>query len=266
MHPLDGPRLKIRRAKLEIDSLARAEALFWENAECKIVRAELNPKTGKDVYRVSMKGGPPPLDWSVDIGEIAHNLRSALDGLAWQLALLNTKTPASRTQFPVFLTGHSQVVKKPAFFTSKRGNTAKHMIQSLCPKHQAMLERLQPYKRNRRGRASRLYMLQQINNIDKHRLIHVIGVKAGGFSGAIWGDPPNPTGGRKIAILKDGAKFREFSRDMHVNPKFTPLVAFGYGCPEIAGKGVVYTLGRIRDHVSSIIESFAPEFRKDLTA
>jgi 8-oxo-dGTP pyrophosphatase MutT (NUDIX family) len=58
---------------------------------------------------------PPPLDWGVEIGEIAHNLRSALDGLVYQLALPTTKAPAGNAQFPIFLGGRAADRKRFRF-------------------------------------------------------------------------------------------------------------------------------------------------------
>lgn len=42
----------------------------------------------------------PPLKWGVLIGDVVHNLRSALDHLAWQLVLRNGGESSWRTQFP----------------------------------------------------------------------------------------------------------------------------------------------------------------------
>lgn len=109
MHRLDGPRLKIRRAYHELDVLTGAELKFRNDADYQVVRAEFNPKTGEYAYRARVNI-VPDLDWGVSIGEIAHNLRSALDGLVWQLALLKTKgkAPAGNTQFPIFLIGRTK--------------------------------------------------------------------------------------------------------------------------------------------------------------
>ena len=46
-HPLDGPRLKVRRAVQQIQTLADLQDAYRQESQHKIVRAELNPKTGK---------------------------------------------------------------------------------------------------------------------------------------------------------------------------------------------------------------------------
>lgn len=90
MHPLDGPRFKIARAKIEIDQLRLMQNIFFENTHYYAVKAEQNLKSGKYIYRIRIDGPPPSLDWGVSIGEITHNLRSALNHLVYQLTLLNS--------------------------------------------------------------------------------------------------------------------------------------------------------------------------------
>jgi hypothetical protein len=40
--------------------------------------------------------------WGVRVGEFAHDLRSALDNLVWQLVLVNGKEPGDHNQFPIY--------------------------------------------------------------------------------------------------------------------------------------------------------------------
>ena len=268
MHPLDGPRLKIRRAISEIQALRLAEEAFRSASDYKAVRAEFNPKSGNHVYRVQVNV-KPSLEWGVWIGEIAHNLRSSLDGLVYRLALLETKTPALNTQFPVFLVGTTTRKRRPnrniliPHFEGMEFGHGRSMIRQLRPEHQTMIERLQPYKRGRGGRNSPLHWLKEINNADKHRLIQVVGSKLGigPFIGT-WGDvQPTPRRFPNFRlILKDGAKLGELPPNVHVAPKLIPLVAFWVGCPPVQGKAVVNTLRIISEHVSQIIEDFSSEF------
>ena len=268
MHPLDGPRLKVARAKSEIERLSRAQDVFWQESPYRVIRSEFNPKSGKYVYRVQTSGSPLSLDWGVDIGEVVHNLRSALDGLVYQLALLKTKTPARNTQFPIFLQGHTKKVRRGKgkdlipHFEGMRFSDGRSMIRDLFPKHQALIERLQPYKRGRGGRNNPLYWLKEVNNADKHRLIQVVGVKRGiGPFIATWNrDVSAFVMASHPKMLKNGTKVCEAAADVHVNAEIYPLVAFWESCEPINGKGVDYILGLIAKHVSEIIESFSPEF------
>lgn len=259
MNPLDGPRLKVRRAESQINAFRRAEDIFRKRTNYKIVRAEFNPKTGKYVYRVSIKVSPP-LDWGVPIGEIAHDLRSALDGLVYQLALLETKTPARKTQFPIFLVGRTER-KRSGNLIPHFEREGRRMISDLREEHQTLIEGLQPYKRGRGGKSSPLWRLYEVNNADKHRLIQVVGIKPAGVSWGGWGDEvEDPSFTRRPMVLKDGAKYCEFTPNVTVNPKLFPLIAFSEGCPAVKHVTVRLAFGLILKEVSEIIESFGPEF------
>jgi hypothetical protein len=269
MHPLDGPRLKVRRAESEIQALRLVEKTFRKNSDYRVIKAEFNPKSGKYRYRVRIGSAPPDPEWGVWIGEIAHNLRSALDGLVHQLALQHLprgKAPAGNTQFPIFLLGKTKRTYRGtknliAHFEGMELRNGRSMIRDLKPEHQTSIERLQPYKSGRRGLQCPLYWLKEINNADKHRLIQVVGSKvgAGPFIGG-WGDDPNlHFTFQPGKILVDGAIFDEFASSVHVNPRVIPLIAFWEGCPQVKGKAVANTLRIITEDVSKIIESFGPE-------
>lgn len=237
-------------------------------SDYKVVRAELNPKTGQCRYRIRVNSPPPSLEWGVSIGEVAHNLRSALDGLVYESTLLKTKTPAGNTQYPIFLNGTT--IKRmrgkrkeliPHFEGMRRGD-GRSMIRQLCEEHQTFIEGLQPYKRGRGGRNNPLFWLKQINNADKHRLIQAVGAKTG--AGPVvggWGEQFDfHFRIRPGMILKDGAILMEAPCNMHMSPKLMPLVSFWEGCPDVKGRSVVNTFRVLSREVSRIIECFSPEF------
>ena len=45
---------------------------------------------------------PVPVQYSIRVGEIAYNLRSALDHLVWQLVQSNGQHPDSYNESPIF--------------------------------------------------------------------------------------------------------------------------------------------------------------------
>ena len=81
-HPLDGPRGKLVRA-------VQQAALL--QAHCETYAAahpyHLTCRFEKDAHYAYLDGTPPPLYLGLILGETIHNLRSALDQLAWQLAI-----------------------------------------------------------------------------------------------------------------------------------------------------------------------------------
>ena len=275
MHPLDGPLLKVRRAISEVERLIRAEETFGRDAGYHVVRAEFNHKTGKYVRRVRKDREPDP-EWGIYVGEIAHNLRSALDGLVHQLVLLNCKTPTDTDQFPIYLIGHTKrkhrrrnkLITIPHFWGMELADGLSQ-IRKIKTKHQAMIERLQPYKRRGAaaievgvGRNHVLHLLRELNNADKHRLLQVIGAKS---APNVY---INPKFGRVVfdaigpghVVLKDGAKFDETTPGVQVDSKITPLIAFADGCEAVKNKGVTFTLFRMARHVEFVIHQFVQEF------
>ncbi len=99
----------------------------------RLVLAEYNPKTGFNAVRVAIDSDDWPLIWSIRMGEIAHNLRSALDGLTYQLALLETTTPLWNVQFPIFLRGTTKRRRKPRPGRSGKGPLWRHFEKRGAP-------------------------------------------------------------------------------------------------------------------------------------
>ena len=269
MHPLAGPRLKIAHAKAEIERLKLEEETFNKNTHYRPIKTGFNKKTQKDIYCVHREGPPPPLEWGVYIGEITHDLRSALDNLVYQLALLGSdpKTVAKDTsiQFPMFL--HFDAGK------SNFKKSRQRMIGLLRREDQARIERLQPYHRRNRAkyipplrcqqgnRNSPLWWLQEINNADKHRLIQVIDVQSGISPGiSAYGDDLQKVHWFRLHILDNGVKMLEAPHNVRVHGEYIPLMTFADGCDVVKLRSVHSVLDQMTAKVEEIVESFASEF------
>jgi hypothetical protein len=87
VHPLDGVRAKLERANDHLTDLGQRIA-EWHKTYMYRVRADLNPKSGECVLRLT-NVKQPPLTMGVIIGEFTHDLRSALDHIVCALATLN---------------------------------------------------------------------------------------------------------------------------------------------------------------------------------
>src|SRR5439155_21053237 len=123
MHPLTFTRDR-RQAKGADTAHAkglrdpRAEAFKSEIAAYKtrepyavIGEYQLDRPDGQHyVFRVRIFEEPDPR-WGLIAGDFVHNIRSALDYLAWQLVILNGKRPNSAVQFPIFTTCGEFVTK-----------------------------------------------------------------------------------------------------------------------------------------------------------
>ncbi len=106
---------------------------------------------------------PPELliDYSIRAGEIAYNLRSALDHIVWQLVSGNRMKPNHQNAFPIFL-------EKDEYLEA-----VKSKLRGVSPRHRELIDRVQPYRSNN-GVGADLWMLHSVCNIDKHRHINVV--------------------------------------------------------------------------------------------
>jgi hypothetical protein len=105
------------------------------------------------------------------IGEFAHNARSALDYLAWQLVKANGQSPNRFTQFPIVFTPWDW-----------HGRFGARRLRGASERHVGMVELLQPYGR---PHADGFYwtshdflehplaVLSFLSNEDKHRVLLV---------------------------------------------------------------------------------------------
>jgi hypothetical protein len=126
-------------------------------------------KSGKKLVRVK-DIRTPPARFGLIIGACLHNLRAALDNLAYQLSEVGHGGPlpenvAKMVEFPIFLTRGDW----------NHRNAGPRRIAQMRARAQTIIEGLQPYKRGDEIAASHdlLWILHKLNNVDKHRLPHL---------------------------------------------------------------------------------------------
>ena len=95
--PLDSVWLKVIRAKEHLDALY-AEILEFLRTDPQpyAIQPEHNREGSEYVFHFKVNR-EPPTEWSVAVGDVTYNLRSALDHLAWQLALKHTRDREPRS-------------------------------------------------------------------------------------------------------------------------------------------------------------------------
>jgi hypothetical protein len=164
---LTGVRLKLEWAKRHLADLEDSiEAVLAADGDH--FASEFDPQTGQQVYQAQNLPAIKP-EWSLMIGDILHNLRSALDHLAWQLVILDGGEPDEQTQFPIRETPFSE-----------KGNFATPQLTPAIrnPEIIDALKKAQPYHgpdgEPIRPDRSPLLHLRRLNNIDKHRLLLVV--------------------------------------------------------------------------------------------
>jgi hypothetical protein len=258
MKPLDGPRRKIAIAKEDIDTLEYDSQRFFGRHVGGAIVSKRPTKVG--TYALDIGDIELPIDWSVKVGEIAHDLRSALDGLVCQLAVISN--PGStwrickkeRTGFPIFLKGPrssaSEGFKRKKLPYLKRGFVTR-------------IERLQPYKRRNGYRRGPLWLLRELNNADKHRIVVLIGgwnvgggiLMAGSEAAIERYEAGVQTKARAEAIRVVVATDKVGMKSLRFHH-----ITFGPGCDAVEGLPVIRVLAFIAQEVEDIVESFSGEF------
>jgi hypothetical protein len=258
--PLYGIRLKLDRAKQQIHSLRSELKAFVQSQPYGLIRqydAEL--RTLK--FLLVMKR-PYPGGWGVQVGEIAHNFRSALDHLIWELVIHETGAPptVTKTQFPIFETEAGYLKRTPEFLHGVGGDA------------KALIESLQPF-RTGEGVRSPLWQLLKLSDFDKHRTLHLAGAKNQAAQLKLSGLTPHmPVEvSTTIGPLEDGAPFltvhfpgtsQPFPKtpdDVKVKGPLGLGIVFDKGSVAVAGEGVAETLGSVGKRVYENIERVARE-------
>ncbi|MGH2635314.1 MAG: hypothetical protein ACRDHU_04115 [Actinomycetota bacterium] len=161
---LEGAWEKFRWAQQHFDALR--EAVSQQINSVTIQRDEgLEATDDPEVFflnwRVVELSDMPP-EWGLRVGDIVHNLRSAMDYIAWQLGWWNQGgTPFGKTAFPI--------CGNATLFNNKRW-----VLKSLSEEHVALIESCQPYQGgNREWPFLPLADLRDLSDQDKHRVLVV---------------------------------------------------------------------------------------------
>jgi hypothetical protein len=220
-----GFRAKLERAKKHVGDLVAMRDTFFETEPYKII-IEDEAKTGDRVFRVS-KVVEVPTEILAAIGDIFHNLRCALDHLAWQLVLANGRTGTPQTAYPIFDT-----IK---IYKARCGAKVNGISSTAID----LINQTKPYK----GGNDDLWRLHKLDNIDKHRLLLAVGIICPtmilDFNALAKSQNPKMVGTLPIVplptrnqtiIVKDGAEIHRIARfadhpDMYTQPQFPPDIA-----------------------------------------
>jgi hypothetical protein len=166
---LVGVRAKINRAKHHLFQLHQTiEA--WEAAEEEDHSPTFHYDEDQERLEIILhKVRADDINWPLIVGDAVHNLRSALDHLVFQLALLNGRSieECNRTAFPICIA--------EANFIDAR----KRIDGFVHPKAVNLIEELQPYKAasstGKGPRKSNLWIISTLDIVDKHRMLVIAG-------------------------------------------------------------------------------------------
>jgi hypothetical protein len=242
--------LKIRRAEEHLSTL-RSELAAWLDRQAYSVSKKYDAKSGRHSLIVKIDGAAPFDRLSLIAGDCAHNLRCALDHLVYALAIRNTaKNPPKHSatiQFPI--------VDSPEAFQKQR-----YRIESLSDTAQDFIETKQPYNQPHSVLPPILAVLNNFDNVDKHRLIHfTYSHNAGGKISFL---PPLPQPAPKIQWvnepLESGDEFVYF-----MSAPAQPEVKYKYEAEFcIAVRHIAGPTGRTTSPLESVIVGMIAEVKR----
>ena len=152
-------RLKVERAEMHFIELDAAIRTFMATKPYRVVR-KVGPQYPYEISRAD----PVPDSIGAIIGDAVQNLRSALDHLSRQLLFvaMQVETSDAETQFPIR--------NKASEYESLLGRIKKQGFL-----REDAFDALQGIKAYKGGKGNALWVLNRLNNIDKHRVILTTG-------------------------------------------------------------------------------------------
>lgn len=257
MASLDGAKVKLARAARHIQELEAVARSYLASTPFTLTRTE--EPNGDLIWRVKINR-PVPLEWSAIVGDAVHNLRSALDLLAWQLVEINGAQASRDTCFPI-----TQSVPPQFEQTLQRALNGAH------PRAIRLVRRLKPFA----GGNIVLAQLHALDITDKHRLVLVVGAAHKHLVIKMkmkvpWQEVPvefppfalNPAD--RQFPLRDGVEVFRIcaaarSTDTMSDHDIVFELAFG-DVAEVRGLPMVETLRSMHRHVSRIVEMVDEHF------
>lgn len=251
----ESARAKLDRAKYHLNQLKGEFEKEWKPDKHGITFSH-ESLTNELVIRASI---PRHLyiHYSVVAGEIISHARSALDHAVWEITPVVDRS--RRTAFPVFQfeTNADRVKGTEGYYDRDSPN----MIKGVNAQAAAIIKAQQPFGPNYQTHP--LYVLNELWNVDKHRLLNLCAVHADIIA---LDDIPLPRGSGKITQrfifvppdIKDGTElFRETRRpDMEVvaNIGMTGIVFEG---GIVDGKPVLALLSKLIEMSENVVNALA---------
>jgi hypothetical protein len=217
----EGHWPKIIRAEEHL-AAARAEFDFYREGDVYRVIGEFDPNGLEFVLRTELRYPPSPR-FAILIGEFFNCLRSALDHLAFRMVRKHSPTRLSNPKsiwFPINETRLDRDGNEQPLSSLLKG------VAGIAEVTLTLIEQNQPYNRGEDASWHPLAIVQNLNNIDKHRtlvLTSSMAAQGGAFGFKCGGQIVRGT--YLTGIFKPGAEVARF--------EFTPAEAEAYGCVSI---------------------------------
>lgn len=180
LDPFQSSKEKLNRADRHFQVLKGLVDAFVDEIEAKndhvfTFEQEWRPRSHCLVWSIA-DPQPPNIEWGLVLGDILHNLRSALDHIAWSLVTAGKRPPETlnggeqnAVKFPICkIRSDFNEAIKPA--SQKRHPCLPGVVRSQI----ALIRRHQPYRAGeRKAHLHPLALLQQFSNDDKHRVLQL---------------------------------------------------------------------------------------------
>lgn len=249
---LHGVEVKLARARLHYQAFD-AEWSRFQKLDLYRFRTDVYDGGRRHVIRAV---DPPALPdhWTAIVGDFFHNLRSALDHLAWQLVLLNKGQPSEATQFPVKRRKQPNSFDQIAAAELVSGGVSEEaadIIKSVQREHSADSPE-----------ARFLWWIHTLNVIDKHRRILMHASAVYGVSGDVASVTftKRPLRDQQVVVVVtfDPPRFEpEAQVAQHVK------VVLGDGAPrECVGVPVESVMMTTYLHLEALLNRFRPLFHE----
>lgn len=263
-HLFAGAKLKAERAYTHFNELHQAIAAFEASKPYTTFRdLDLDGLQKHIRFRFNRL---IPMHWACIVGDIIHNLRSALDLLAVDLARANGHTSNSAikgTYFPI--SADQEAFERGTWDARLKrfGGAGVDKIKHLAPADRDRIAALKPY----RGGNDLLWKLHQLEILDKHTLLVPVATAMKDKAPILY--PPINRSDVKYWIsaagagpwdlpLNDGdilATYGAHQPDDSVDVQVTVFIAFGEG-QVVEREPLIPTLNQFGEMVSEIIAGF----------
>ena len=269
--PLLGYQCKLNRAEEHLTALQKEFRAFLHPDCYKIVNGFEDKREVADGWRgilrrrVVFASDPPLLRWGAMIGDVIQNLRSGLDHLIYAISF--SRDPAQfaddrTTEFPIF--DNLDTFNRPR----RRGWLPHHEIRGLPPGAQAIVKGLQPCHRGQDMHDDPLWVIHEMSNIDKHRMIHVVTWTADTVALDITGMVPgvriHSHSVRAPGIIESGAPLVEIDmtipesggETVYMQKQFLFGIAFDESTP-LGNKEVISSLYELGTYAAGVVDALS---------
>lgn len=246
---LEGSKAKRNRAEAHLKALERLINDFLDGNPYPLV-VDPYPEQGRYLVKIMEPKPLPARDIALIIGDCVHNMRCALDYIAWEFA--GADSADRDTMFPLFAD------------REKYKGHGMRRIKKLPESARTLIERMQPYNAAADPKQTALWAIDHLDAADKHKLLTVT----------------VPITGKLLVRFRDGVKGVKARVEIHdpsflehdtviakvtLSPptpqmklelQFTPQIAFGDDGEIGRGRFVIPNLERMLRDVDKAIAGF----------